>query len=76
MTTIETKREELKAQRVKVVFITKNHCLDVEESMQFIKIDNLADIEISLIWSDIKLWNQNEGRINTNERNSQLEWWR
>jgi len=76
MTTIETKREELKAQRVKVVFMAKNHCLDVEESMQFIKIDNLADIEISLIWSDIKLWNQNEGRINTNERNSQLEWWR
>jgi hypothetical protein len=75
MKTIETKREELKNQRVKVCFMAKKHCLDIEESMQFIKVDDLADIEVSLIWSDLKIWGIENGIIMTNERNSKLDWW-
>lgn len=75
MKTIETKRQELKTQRVKVCFMAKNHCLDVEESMQFIKIDALADREISEIWSNINLWSKTEGSLLTDERNSKLDWW-
>lgn len=75
MKTIETKRQELKKQRVTVCFMAKNHCLDVEESMQFIKIDNLTDKEVSMIWSDINLWNRIEGSLSTDERTCKLDWW-
>ena len=75
MKTIETKRQELKTQRVTVCFMAKNHCLDVEESMQFIKIDSLANKEVSMIWSDINLWNKIEGSLLTDERTCKLDWW-
>ena len=75
MKTIETKRQELKTQRVIVCFMAKNHCLDVEESMKFIKIDNLTDKEVSMIWSDINLWNIIEGSLLTDERTCKLDWW-
>lgn len=75
MKAVEIKRQELKTQRVKVCFMAKSHCLDIEESMQFIKIDSLADLEINMIWSDINLWKRQEGSLLTNERNSKLDWW-
>lgn len=75
MTTIENKRQELKNQGVKVCFMAKNHTLDVEESMQFIKIDALVNTEVAQIWSDINLWKRESGSILTNERKSKLDWW-
>lgn len=75
MKAIETKRQELKTQIVKVCFMAKNHCLDIEESMQFIKIDALTDLEIDMIWSDINLWKRQKGSLLTNERKSKLSWW-
>lgn len=75
MKTIETKRQELKKQRVIVSFIAKNHCLDVEESMKFIKIDNLTDKEVHMIWTDINLWDRIEGSLFTGDRTCKLDWW-
>jgi hypothetical protein len=75
MKTIETKRQELKNQRVKVCFMAKSHCLDIEESMHFIKVDNLVDVEVQMIWSEINLWSKKEGSLLTKERKSKLDWW-
>jgi hypothetical protein len=75
MKTIETKRQELKNQRVKVCFMAKSHCLDIEESMHFIKIENLVDVEVQMIWSDINLWERQEGSLLTDERTTKLDWW-